>query len=132
MDTIASTLNIARSVYSAISAIKNGPDHIRRAAESLYQFAAQLEHIQHIHSLHGDGGKIEHAGLLNSVRSSVSDLKDFSSKLQNIHVSQGENVTIKTWKRLRMAVTEKDLDNIATTIAQHRTQINLHLNIINR
>lgn len=75
---------------------------------------------------------LEHAGLLSSVRSSVSDLKDFSSKLQKIQLVHGENVTIKTWKRLRTAVTEKDLDNIATTIAHHRTQISLHLDIINR
>lgn len=132
MDTIASTLSITTSIYSIISAIKNGPDHVRRAAESLHQLAAQLEHIKHIYALDSDGGGLEHAGLLNSIRSSVSDLKDFSSKLQKIQHVHGENVTIKTWKRLRTVVTEKDLDDIAKTIAQHRTQISLHLNIINR
>lgn len=132
MDTITSTLSITKSIYGVISGIKNGPDHIRRATESLHQFAAQLEHIQHLYRQDGDGGSFEHAGLLSSVRSSVSDLNDFSSKLQKIQLVHGENVTIKTWKRLRTAVTEKDLDNIAITIAQHRTRISLHLDIISR
>jgi hypothetical protein len=129
MDTITSTLNITRSTYGVTPGTKNGPDHVRRATESLHQFAAQLEHIQH---LYGDDGSFKHACLLKSVRSSVSDLNDFSSKLQKIQLVHSENVTTKTWKRLRTAVTEKDLDNFAITIAQHRTRISLHLDIISR
>lgn len=130
MNAITSTLDLTRSLCSAISAIKNGPEHVRKTADSLHQFATQLEQIKRDYRLDTADGSCEHADLLKSVGSSHSDLQEFFSKLQKLQAVHGENATIKTWKRLRTVVTEKDLDSIATKIARHRTEITMQLNII--
>lgn len=135
MESVLSTLTITKTICDTISAIRNGPDLVRKTAESVLQFHGLLERIQQLHAHNNhpiDSTSIEYAGLVNAVKASVVDVHDFAAKLQSLQLTHGQKVAGRVWNRLKTVVSEKDLEAITTKISRHNGNISTHLEVINR
>lgn len=128
MDPLTSALSLTTFIYDTISAVEDGPKHVKATAEKVLQFRGQLERVRQL----CDGDDPSHAALLSDVRQCVAEISAFSTKLQRLQVTPNERATGKIWKRLKTVFSEKDMEIISTRISQRIAQIGMHLDILAR
>lgn len=134
MDSLLSVLTVTRSIYDTISAIRNGPELVQRTRENVLQFHRLLERIRqiYVHDGRPTDDALEHAGLFDIIDASAADLNKFASKLRGLQSTHEQNTSGRLWTRLKVLVSEKDLEIITAKISRHSSRISMHLDLTNR
>ena len=102
-------LQSAKAVHDVLSAVKDGPQNVQILTDSLRQLQNVLERITQLHIRQSDDA--DSADLECLAQKCAIDVAGFQSKLRRLTFSADERRVGRLWKRLRVAVNEKDLDH---------------------
>ena len=117
----AVALSTAKFVYDRLSWIKDGPPSVARTASAIWQFRLLLQQIKQQDTTGTD------SALLSEAELCTADLDELAAKVIKLQIMPGERAGGKLWKRLKVFVSEKDLDKISETISRHCGLLNLYL-----
>ncbi|KAI0840332.1 ankyrin [Hypoxylon sp. FL0890] len=114
-------LKSAKTAYETLSAIKDGPQIIRQAANTINQLHWILENLKHSHAA------AEDVGLLGHLRICCDELELAASHVGKLQISPTERQSGRLWRRLKSFLSEKDLERLNTRLMGHVTTLNLRL-----
>ena len=119
-------LECAKGIYSTLSAVKDGPQIVQRVANNVLQLHWILEQLQQSRAA------VQDTALYGQVRLCVEGLSSLSKVLNNLQALPNERITGRFWKRLKIVLSEKNLDTLRVQIEQQAALLSLRLNILSR
>ncbi|CAI4212638.1 unnamed protein product [Parascedosporium putredinis] len=119
-------IHAARALHAILSGIKDGPENVKRASDSVWGLVPILEDLARRRALGQDGKAVLERRLLMC----VEDLEGFASKIDRISLSDSERRRGKYWKKVRMVFSEKALATMCAVTSGHVAAINLQLNVM--
>lgn len=121
-------LQSIKTVHGVISAVKDGPQSVRSLADSVAQLKSILERLSHIQL--EPANSIDLTDLSNLTQRCATDLGNFESKLQGLNLSTDDRRFGRFWKRLKAAISEKELERMREMIRAHTLTLNFHLSLL--
>ncbi|KAI0857819.1 ankyrin repeat-containing domain protein [Xylaria cubensis] len=115
---------LSKKLYITLSAIKDGPNNVRRVSNHLRQLHEVLEQIRHSPLACHDTELTSHVELC------VSDLESLFSSVQRLQPTEDESKTDRMWKRFKSFLDESKLDCIREQIVTHVSTLNFRLSIL--
>jgi hypothetical protein len=114
----------AKTISHLLASIKDAPENVRRAAESVSVVQWALEQLAQFHSA---GGAALPQGLEAHVKTCSVNLAAFASTLGKLRSLDTDSRGRRVWKRVKAVLNEKDLDKMAATMAAHSSALSLSL-----
>ncbi|KAB5582935.1 hypothetical protein GE09DRAFT_948401 [Coniochaeta sp. 2T2.1] len=118
----------AKAIHEILSAVKDGPRNVQRLADDVKQLQDILGRISAL--LVGSAHNTDLDELATLSGRCQSDLADFASKLQSLHLTPNDRRMGNLWKRLRAAMGEKDLDRMRDVIGNYISVLNIRLTLL--
>lgn len=121
-------LSSAKAIHDILSAVKDGPQTVKRLADEVKQLGDILVRLP---QLQINTINITDLADLASVSSQCNtDLSGFSAKLQRLSCSDGDRRVGRIWKRLKVAITEKDLDQMRDSVRYYIGILNIRVTLL--
>ncbi|OIW24632.1 ankyrin [Coniochaeta ligniaria NRRL 30616] len=121
-------LSSVKAIHDILSAVKDGPQTVKRLADEVKQLGDILVRLPQLQI-----NTINSADLaeLTSLSSQCNlDLSSFSAKLRRLSHSEGDRRVGGIWKRLKTAITEKDLDHMRDSIRHYTSVLNFRVALL--
>ncbi|KAB5566289.1 hypothetical protein GE09DRAFT_731908 [Coniochaeta sp. 2T2.1] len=118
----------AKAIHETLSAVKDGPRNVQRLADDVKQLQDILGRISAL--LVGSAHNTDLDELATLSGKCQSDLADFASKLQRLHLTPNDRRMGKLWKRLKAAIGEKDIDRMRDIIGDYILVLNIRLTLL--
>ncbi|KAH8886428.1 ankyrin [Thozetella sp. PMI_491] len=113
-------LNSLQSIYETLSAVKDGPEHVRQVANSVGQLSTVLKQLQRQQYLPDPDGN-------HQLKQCVDDVKTIEDGISKLRISPSEKRSGKIWKRVKTALKEKDIDRMHKILERHTAALSLQL-----
>ncbi|MCJ1396513.1 hypothetical protein MMC18_009404 [Xylographa bjoerkii] len=120
---VAIAFQSVQVIHDVVSGIRNGPDQIRRLAESVEDLRGILEQLRDLND--------NDTGLLQAIKNCTGDLEGFKIKLRKLK-TPGETKVRMTWGRVVMILKKEEFHKIQTVLQSHCTGLSLRLNTMQR
>ncbi|KAK3374565.1 hypothetical protein B0H63DRAFT_452424 [Podospora didyma] len=121
---IGLALSSAKAIFDVLSATKDAPRNVEQLTDEVKQLQSILQRFSQLH-LDSELTNSDDLADLATLSSGCSkDLVNFNAKLQRLGLSPDDRRIGKFWKRIKTAVTEKDMDRIRDTIRHHTSVLN--------
>ncbi|KAI8677825.1 Helo-like-N domain-containing protein [Fusarium keratoplasticum] len=114
-----------KTVHSALSTIKDGPQIIQHLNEEVSQLKSVLERLSHISMSATDAAELD-----SLARKCNDDVVGFEKRLRRLDTSGADGRRGKLWRKLKLFLTEKDLEQIRNVVHGHTQLLAIRLNII--
>lgn len=121
-------LSSAKAIYEVLSAVKDGPQNVKSVADAAKQLGDILDRIAQLQVETIDDADMAKLAALSSHYE--ADLAEFTSRLKRLHLSQDERRVGRLWKRLKAAITEKELAYMRERIRDHIGVVNTWLTVL--
>ncbi len=121
-------LKSTKAIHSLLSGIKGGPRIIQQATNSVENLCTVLEQLAQCRVLDGNDSE----PLKNCLLACVDDVESFSKELEPLTIQGDERRLGRYWKKVKVALNEKDLERMCSVMAGHASTINLYLNTLQR
>ena len=118
-------LNSLQSIYQTLASIKDGPQSVRLAANSVHQLRSVLQQLQQQQCLTDSDSELY-------LRQCAEDVAGFVAKVNKLQASPTESRKEKLWKRVKAALSEKDLENMHKILTSHSAALGLRLILLQR
>lgn len=125
---VAAAVSVSKSIHDILSAIKDGPEIIGSLNGEISQLEAILQRLLQVASSIAeptDRPELEHL-----VKRCKDDLVGFEAKLRQLDVSGADGRRGRLWRKLKICLEEKDLDQIRHVVRWHIHLLTLHLVIV--
>lgn len=118
-------LKSAKTLHTFLSRVRHGPNAVKRAENEIEALSSILSRLANRQTpeLQAD------AALAKTLRECRYDLTSFSDKLASLDTSSSASRREEYTKRLMVALNEKELEKIASTVARYASTINAHLTV---
>jgi|SRR3569833_1306463 len=123
---IGIALQSAKFIHDVFSAVKDGPENVKRAAYNVEQLQLTLERLSRCRAIDSD------VATRDQVSKCTSDMETIAQKLQKLAVSETEKRSGRLWKRLRAAYSDNDLSKISVVVRDHTSALHISLSILQR
>jgi hypothetical protein len=121
-------LKSAKAIHDVFSAIKDEPRNVGDLMDELTQLKSILERLLQIQvGQASDTGMID---LLVPMKKCAEDVANFSLKLQCLKLSGVDSKAGRLWRRIKAAITEKDLEKMRDISRGHVLMLNFQLSIL--
>ncbi|KAF5568810.1 hypothetical protein FPHYL_2617 [Fusarium phyllophilum] len=117
-----------KSIYGALSAIKDGPEILSSINDEVSQLQSILQRILHVVS--STARPADRSKLEQMVKKCRDDLVRFEAKLRQLDVSGADGRRGQLWRKFKICFEEKDLDRIRHVIGRHVQLLTLYLGTI--
>ncbi|KAI3327331.1 ankyrin [Xylariaceae sp. AK1471] len=114
----------AKFLHNTYSAIKDGPENVRRIADQMLQLHGILEQLKKSRVVTHD------TALAGQVELCLRDLVLLAEPVRELQFTASELRTGKIWKRFKLFLNEKRLGDIGAQVEKHAIQLNLRLSIL--
>ncbi|KAF5567427.1 hypothetical protein FNAPI_670 [Fusarium napiforme] len=114
-----------KSIYGALSAIKDGPEILSSINNEVYQLQSILQRILQVVS--STARPADRSKLEQIVKKCRDDLLGFEAKLRQLDVSGADGRRGQLWRKFKICFEEKDLDRIRHVIGRHAQLLTLYL-----
>jgi hypothetical protein len=121
-------VSVSKSIHDILSAIKDGPEIIGFLNNEISQLEAILQRLLQVASL--TTGPTDRLELEQLVKRCKDDLVGFEAKLRQLDVSGADGRRGRLWRKLKICLEEKDLDQIRHVVRWHVHLLTLHLVIV--
>ncbi|KAJ4141781.1 hypothetical protein NW768_000998 [Fusarium equiseti] len=116
------------SIHEILSAIKDGPEIIGFLNNEISQLQGILHRLLQVAS--SAAAPTDRPELEQLVKRCKDDLVDFKTKLRQLDVSGADGRRGRLWRKLKICLEEKDLDQIRHVVRWHVHLLTLHLIIV--
>ncbi|EMT66980.1 hypothetical protein FOC4_g10003519 [Fusarium odoratissimum] len=120
--------SVTRSIHSALSAIKDGPEAIRFLTDEVAQLESVLQRLKQLSFVSVDD--IDRSQLEGLAKKCKGDLAELDSQLKSLDVSTSDGRRGRLWRKLKLCFSEKDLDHIRHVVQGHLQHLTIWLHII--
>ncbi|KAI0902062.1 ankyrin [Annulohypoxylon nitens] len=103
-------LNTAKTTYETLSAVKDGPEIVKRVTANVNQLYRILLNLEKSRIAINDHSVLGHLKIC------CDQLDSASSFIKKLQITPGERRTGKLWKRLRTFLSEKDLEKLSDNL----------------
>jgi hypothetical protein len=117
-----------KSIYGALSAIKDGPKILSSINDEVSQLQSILQRILQVVS--STARPADRSKLEQMVKKCRDDLLGFEAKLRQLDVSGADGRRGQLWRKFKICFEEKDLDRIRHVIGRHVQLLTLYLGTI--
>ncbi|KAF5573888.1 hypothetical protein FPANT_12072 [Fusarium pseudoanthophilum] len=117
-----------KSIYGALSAIKDGPKILSSINDEVSQLQSILQRILQVVS--STAKPADRSKLEQMVKKCRDDLLGFETKLRQFDVSGADGRRGQLWRKFKIGFEEKDLDRIRHVIGGHVQLLTLYLGTI--
>nr|RBQ90718.1 hypothetical protein FVER53263_12403 [Fusarium verticillioides] len=114
-----------KSIYGALSAIKDGPEILSSISDEVSQLQSILQRILQVVS--STARPADRSKLEQMVKKCRDDLLGFEAKLRQLDVAGADGRRGQLWRRFKICFEEKDLDRIRHVIGRHVQLLTLYL-----
>ncbi|EWG54109.1 hypothetical protein FVEG_12403 [Fusarium verticillioides 7600] len=114
-----------KSIYGALSAIKDGPEILSSISDEVSQLQSILQRILQVVS--STAGPADRSKLEQMVKKCRDDLLGFEAKLRQLDVAGADGRRGQLWRKFKICFEEKDLDRIRLVIGRHVQLLTLYL-----
>ncbi|KAF4496992.1 hypothetical protein FAGAP_6840 [Fusarium agapanthi] len=126
--SILTFITFAHSIHSALSAIKDGPEVIRRLTAEIAQLESVLRRLNELSFVSVDD--IDKSQLDGLAKKCKNDLAELDSRLKSLNVSTSDGRRGRLWRKLKLYFSEKDLEQIRNIVRDHVLHLGLQLDLI--
>ncbi|KAL2675486.1 hypothetical protein Neosp_011672 [[Neocosmospora] mangrovei] len=119
----------AKVAHDILSAIKDGPKVVRDLTGNVLQLQGILEKLKEPCTA-ASADALD--GLEGQVRQCNEDLQELAQLIQKFQVSTRDKFAKKLWKRLKVVVSEKDLERFNRQVEQKANLLNVRLSTLSR
>lgn len=116
----------ATVIYSTLSAIKDGPEVVRKVANGVHHLQYILEQLKQLPTAFND------VVLRDQIMCCARDLQDLAHQLRKLKISSAERLKGRIWKVIKTILNEKTLELVVGQITQQAALLSLHLNMSSR
>ncbi|KAF5603304.1 hypothetical protein FPCIR_1500 [Fusarium pseudocircinatum] len=117
-----------KSIYGALSAIKDGPEILCSINDEISQLQNILQRLLQVVS--STARPTDRSKLEQMVKKCKDDLLGFEAKLRQLDVSGADGRRGQLWRKLKMCFEEKDLDRMRHSVGRHVQLLTLCLGTI--
>ncbi len=122
-------LKSAKIAHGILTGLKDAPEKVKSAREDVERLLLTLEGLSTCRALEEQGG----SALRGSLDACHSDLETFVNKLTSLtQMGAQSSRREKYWKRFLAIWDEKALSSMSAKLVSHTSNLNLHLNILQR
>ncbi|KAF5640084.1 uncharacterized protein FTJAE_4631 [Fusarium tjaetaba] len=115
-----------KSIYGALSAIKDGPEILSSINDEVSQLQSILQRILQV-VLSSTARPADRSKLEQMVKKCRDDLLGFETKLRQLGVSGADGRKGQLWRKFKICFEDKDLDRIRHVIGRHVQLLTLYL-----
>ncbi|KAF5692312.1 hypothetical protein FCIRC_50 [Fusarium circinatum] len=120
--------SVTKSIHSALSAIKDGPQVIRLLTNEIFQLKSILQRLDEISFV--SINDIDKSQLNGLAKKCEDDLFALNFQLKSLDVANSDGRWDRLWTRLRFSFSEKDLDQVRHVVRGHVQHLTVRLNLI--
>ncbi|KLO82216.1 Uncharacterized protein LW93_9403 [Fusarium fujikuroi] len=121
-------VSATKSIYGALSAIKDGPEVLSSVNNEICQLQNILQRLLQVVS--STARPTDRSKLEQMVKKCRDDLVGFEFKLRQFDVSGADGRRGQLWRKLKLCFEEKDLDRMRHSIGRHVQLLTLYLGTI--
>ncbi|RFN52459.1 hypothetical protein FIE12Z_3220 [Fusarium flagelliforme] len=125
---ITVAFSVSKSIHDTLSAIKDGPEVLRFLKDELSQLQGILQGL--LQTSITAVGASDVSELHQLVKKCQDDLVGFNTRLCQFDISGADGRRGRLWRKLKLAIEEKDLDHIRQVIKGHVQLLTLRLGIV--
>jgi hypothetical protein len=122
---ITLALQSTKVLYEIISAIRDCPKHVQDLGHDVEQLRSILGRLAQYQALLQDD-----QSLAVLTQRCSDDISLYVCRLQKMRISPTEQRTGKIWKKLKAAISEKDLDAMRFSIHRYVSSLSLQISIV--
>ncbi|KAI1261938.1 hypothetical protein F5Y18DRAFT_440103 [Xylariaceae sp. FL1019] len=115
---------LTKTVYTTFSLIKDGPTNLQSVAKDVLGLHETLE------LLNGCPMVAHDASLPSLIMDCILDLKPIDDNIRHLRITPGEEKIGRLWKRFKIFLDEKKLDQIRTQVHAHTNALHIRLGIL--
>ncbi|KAF4444218.1 hypothetical protein FACUT_799 [Fusarium acutatum] len=117
-----------KSIYGALSAIKDGPEILRSINDEISQLQNILQRLSQVVS--STARPTNRSKLEQLVKKCRDDVVGFEAKLLQFDISGADGRRGQLWRKLKICFEDKDLDRMRQSIGRHVQLLTLYLGTI--
>lgn len=121
-------LSSAKAIHDILSTVKDGPQTVKRLADEVKELEHILVRLQQLQTNTINSNDLAELARLSSQCS--TSLSGFSTKLQRLGCSDADRRMGRMWKRLKTAITEKDLDHMRDSIRYYTSVLHFRVTLL--
>jgi len=121
-------LSSTKVVYELISSIKDGGMHVKQIKGEIQGLQLTLERLSRCRHI----AELRDEALAARIKACDDDMKVYATKLRELAVSGTESRLGKQWKKVKIALSDKDLTRMSAVVVGHTTALSLYLNATER
>ncbi|KAG5797193.1 hypothetical protein H9Q69_003802 [Fusarium xylarioides] len=121
-------VSATKSIYGALSAIKDGPEILSSIKDEVSQLQSILQRILQVAS--STVRPADRSELEQMVKKCRDDLVGFEAKLRKLDVSGADGRRGQLWRKFKICFEEKDLDRMRHSVGSHVQLLTLYLGTI--
>ncbi|KAL5602405.1 hypothetical protein FOBRF1_009938 [Fusarium oxysporum] len=125
---ITVAFSVTRSIHSALSAIKDGPEAIRFLTDEIAQLESVLQRLKQLSFVSVDD--IDRSQLEGLAKKCKGDLAELDSQLKSLDFSTSDGRRGRLWRKLKLCFSETDLDHIRHVVQDHVRHLTIRLHLI--
>ncbi|RFN43296.1 hypothetical protein FIE12Z_12486 [Fusarium flagelliforme] len=125
---VGAAVTVSKSIHEILSAIKDGPETIGFLNNEIFQLKGILQRLLQVYV--STAGLSDRPELEHLVQKCKDDLVGFEARLRQLDVSGADGRRGRLWRKLKICLEEKDLDQIRHVVRWHVHLLTLHLVIV--
>ncbi|KAI1011823.1 hypothetical protein LB503_004774 [Fusarium chuoi] len=118
-------VSATKSIYGALSAIKDGPEILSSVNNEISQLQNILQRLLQVVS--STASPTDRSNLEQMAKKCRDDLVGFEAKLRQLDVSGADGRRDQLWRKLKICFEEKDLDRMRQSVGRHVQLLTLYL-----
>jgi hypothetical protein len=118
----------AKSIHDFLTAVKDGPENTKHLADTVKQLQGILERLQQLQTVPMDSADL--AELTSLSTRCAQDLGNFNDKLRRLDIPVGDRRIGRIWKRLKVAISQSDLDRMRSSIEGHISILSFRMTLL--
>ncbi|EWG53676.1 hypothetical protein FVEG_12056 [Fusarium verticillioides 7600] len=123
---ITVAFSVTQSIYSALSAIKDGPEVIRLLTDEIFQLKSILQRLNEVSFV--SINDIDKSQVNSLAKKCKDDLSTLNSRLKSLDVAASDGRRDRLWRNLKLSFS--DLDQIRHVVRGHVQHLTVRLNLI--
>ena len=140
MDAVGSTASVlalvgfalqsTKTIYQAISGIKNGPVQVQQLASAVHNLHLVLTQISTCRAVKLAGPETNLKVIADLVEACNKNVSRYENELTKVQISLNDKKAGKAWKKIKTVLQENDLQRMWAEVNHHVAALGLQLHLL--
>lgn len=123
-------LQSTKTIYQAISGIKNGPEQVQQLASAVYNLQLVLTQISTCRAVKLAGPETNLKVITDLIEACNKNVSTYENELMKVQISLNDKKAGKAWKKIKTVLKENDLRRMRTEVNNYVAALGLQLNLL--